>query len=546
MAADPRLPPPIDHREERAEVEAVLASEMFRRAPTLRQILAYVCAQYFAGTTGRVKEYTIAVEALGRSDDFDPNEDTIVRVEAARLRKRLSEYYSTEGANHALQIHLAKGGYVPQFLPQPSHAEAETSDGNDGIVSPSRAEVSVAAGESNAATGSRRPRIRVFAMAAGSTVVLVAAVLLSMWAYGPRRSESAPTATEEERKGSSEIPVRGNALSARREMPIVDPSLPAGQEIRLLAGFTRPRFMDSIGRVWSGDQYFTGGTASESAVAEIAGVLDPVIYRTSRRGSFRYDIPLSPGVYEVRLLFVETYYRSLNRVYTGEASRQFNVDINGVRRLSSLDVLADAGGPDVPADRVFRDVTPGKDGFLHLTFTPVIGNAILNGIEILPGTRGRLRPVRIVAGGRSYYDRAGRFWGADRYFIGGRPLTKPTTVTGTTDPELYSSERWGHFQYSIPVPEGHYTVTLKFAETNFGPSNPGRTGVGSRVFDVYCNGVALLRDFDILKEAGAENKALDKVFPGLRANAQGRLVLSFVPIKEYPTVRAIEVVDQGP
>ena len=71
---------------------------------------------------------------------------------------------------------------------------------------------------------------------------------------------------------------------------------------------------------------------------------------------------------------------------------------------------------------------------------------------------------RIVAGGRSYYDREGRLWGSDRHFIGGRPFAKPTVVRGTSDPELYGNERWGHFSYSIPVASpGRYKVTLKFA-----------------------------------------------------------------------------------
>jgi hypothetical protein len=321
----------------------------------------------------------------------------------------------------------------------------------------------------------------------------------------------------------------------------------AGDEIRILAGFTRSRFIDSLGRAWSTDRYFTGGNAGELTGDDIHGVLDPVIYRTARRGEFRYDIPLKPGLYELRLLFAETIYGKGNRVYAGEASRVFHVSINGVRRLTELDILSDAGGPNIPADRVFKDISPAKDGFLHLEFTPVNDRALLNGIEILPGIPGRMRPVRILAGGRSYYDRAGQFWGADRYFIGGRPLTKPTVVEGTTDPELYSNERWGHFSYSIPVPSpGRYRVTLKFAETNFGKSNPGRTGVGSRLFDVFCNGVALLRNFDMLKETGVENMAIDKVFRGLVPNAQGKLVLTFVPVVEYASVRAIEVVDDTP
>ena len=68
---------------------------------------------------------------------------------------------------------------------------------------------------------------------------------------------------------------------------------------------------------------------------------------------------------------------------------------------------------------------------------------------------------------------------------------------------------------------------------------------GRFIFDVYCNGAALLRNFDIFKEAGAENRALKKTFHGLQPNAQGKLMLSFVPIRNYASVRAIEVMSES-
>jgi hypothetical protein len=58
---------------------------------------------------------------------------------------------------------------------------------------------------------------------------------------------------------------------------------------------------------------------------------------------------------------------------------------------------------------------------------------------------------------------------------------------------LYASERWGHFSYAVPVAEGRYRVTLKFCEGHYGKRNAGADEPGGRVFDVYCNGVALLR-----------------------------------------------------
>ena len=83
-----------------------------------------------------------------------------------------------------------------------------------------------------------------------------------------------------------------------------------------------------------------------------------------------------------------------------------------------------------------------------------------------------------------------------------------------------------------------------FAETWFGPGQPGGGGAGNRLFDVYCNGVALLRSFDIFRAAGGDHRAVEKTFRGIAPNAQGKIVLSFVPVVNYACVNAIEVVDE--
>ena len=86
--------------EEKAELEMVLASEGFARAPTRARLLSYVCRKYFDGEANHIKEYNIAVEALGRPADFDQEVDPIVRVEAHRLRKRLKQYYDENIAEY--------------------------------------------------------------------------------------------------------------------------------------------------------------------------------------------------------------------------------------------------------------------------------------------------------------------------------------------------------------------------------------------------------------------------------------------------------------
>jgi hypothetical protein len=108
---------------------------------------------------------------------------------------------------------------------------------------------------------------------------------------------------------------------------------------------------------------------------------------------------------------------------------------------------------------------------------------------------------------------------------------------------MFQAERYGNFRYTIPVAEGRYTVNLRFAETWFGPSQPSGGGEGSRTFDVYCNGIALLRNFDIFRAAGGAQRAVEKSFHGVAPNAQGKIELSFVPVVNYACVNAIEVVD---
>lgn len=99
----------------RAGLDRVLASDTFRGAPQLSAFLDFIVSRAIAGRTADLKGYTIAVEALGRPPEFDPQADPIVRVEAGRLRKALSHYYAGEGAHDPVRITMPVGGYVPVF-----------------------------------------------------------------------------------------------------------------------------------------------------------------------------------------------------------------------------------------------------------------------------------------------------------------------------------------------------------------------------------------------------------------------------------------------
>jgi hypothetical protein len=93
------------------------------------------------------------------------------------------------------------------------------------------------------------------------------------------------------------------------------------------------------------------------------------------------------------------------------------------------------------------------------------------------------------------------------------------------------------------VADGTYRLTLRFAETYWRSS--ASAGDHGRLFDVYCNGKALVNRLDIYRDAGGENRALELSYRGLKPNAQNKLVLSFVPVLDYAILFAIEVEDEN-
>ena len=325
--------------------------------------------------------------------------------------------------------------------------------------------------------------------------------------------------------------------------PRLPVAVPAGDELRILAGSSEP-YVDRFGHRWLPDRYFSGGVTNSVPKHPIFGTPDAAIYRNRREGPFRYDIPLRSGVYELRLHFAETLYGESNIAGGGESTRIFSVKANGVTILDELDVIADAGSSTADI-RAFKDISPDKDGKLHLEFESVMNILFLNGIEIVPGIPGRIRPVRIVAREQSCTDRQGRVWEADHYVRGGQLVLRSEPVRGAEDPEIYRGERFGRFTYSIPVPPGRYAVTLYMAETWFGPDKPAKGGAGSRIFDVLANGVALARNVDIFREAGGSDRAWSKTFHDLEPTPQGRLEITLTPRRNYACINALEVVEEG-
>ena len=497
---------------ERAELHAVLQSSVFVRSPALAHLLSHLCERMFAGEGDQIKEYSIAVDVFGRPESFDQEADSIVRVQANRLRKRLAEFYGGEGASHQLRITIPVGQYVPVFQTATTAPEAGES-----VTKP-------------ASPWLPASRARIWlSLAPIALLLLLGGIGLLV------RKQARP------RMVAAHAQQTGSVV----ESPV---GLPVGDEVRILAGGTRG-FVDRSGKQWSPDVHDSGGAPARGAAVYIWRTQDPTIYRTSRQGDFSYNIPLKPGVYELHLHFAETFYGPEDIGGGGEGSRTMTVTANGKPLLVDFDVLADAGGGRTADVRVFTDIRPAEDGLLHLNFSSVKGGrAMVSAIELLPAVRGQVRPVRIVPRDVPYYSDDSRWWSADMYFKGGQLRATEETAAETDDSELYATERWGQFSYAIPVAPGKYAVTLYFIEHHFRvnqgqASSDSGSSSGMRSFSVFCNRKLLLRDLNILEEVG-ENRPLVRTFTGLEPNAQGKLLLEFVPTHDYATVSAIEVVPQ--
>lgn len=98
--------------EVRAQLARILGSQCFSQASRSSKFLEHVVEQTLAGQGERLKGYSIAIEVFGRPPDFDAQTDPLVRVEAGRLRRRLTEYYGAEGQSDPVVIGLPRGGYA--------------------------------------------------------------------------------------------------------------------------------------------------------------------------------------------------------------------------------------------------------------------------------------------------------------------------------------------------------------------------------------------------------------------------------------------------
>ena len=397
------------------------------------------------------------------------------------------------------------------------------------------------------------------------------------------------------------------------------------------------------GESWQDDQYFSTSNTYSSAIP-IANTTNDQLYQTERfasQGNIIYQIPVSNGLYDVNLHFAELYFGVAGSGGGGGAgSRIFNVDIeNGQQQLNNYDIVVAAGGSATAVVESFNDIDV-SDGFLTITFTSVVQNAKISGLEIFDAVAGPGPPtanagldqtitlptnslvlngtgndpdggtvsfmwdqqsgpstatltnentadltasdlvegtyvfrltvtddendtafddvsvnvlpepsggfeLRINTGG-SQITYNGDIFMADQYFDVGSTVNRPQTGL----PQPYSSIRYSTSQlmsYSIPIPNGDYTVHLHFAEIWFGATGGGAGGSGLRVFDVNMESLLVLDNLDIFDEVGAETMLIKSINTTV---SDGVLNIDFSSLasvggERHPVINAIEIISTG-
>ena len=372
----------------RAQLETILASEVFSRSRHLRRFLSFVVEQNLAGQGHSLKESVLAHELYGKGTDFDGAIDPVVRVDARRLRDKLREYYA--GRSDPVVISLPKGSYVPVFEANPA-PPTETA----GMVVPPGLP------QTHPARNLERARMVVGALAVLLAVVAAALIWRALPTPMDAPAQLLPLASFQGVEGPPALSPDGNlvafAWSGRDEAGPTDIYLKAveSEALRQLTqtpgSETSPAWSadgHSIAFVRDGQGVFTisqlGGTerqvsASGTHVAW-AGDSKSVLIRAGERNAGPF------GIYQV---FVDTLERRrLTQAPVGDGDWRFEVSPDGSslafiryekRGISDLYVVPMGGG--VP-----RRLSNWSAAIYGLSWTPD-GREIVYDVDEPPASR---------------------------------------------------------------------------------------------------------------------------------------------------------------
>src|SRR6185295_20355738 len=114
----------IGPEEVREELERILSSKYFVNAHKKKEFLRLICDFHLTGRAHELNEYILGYEVFARDNEYNPSGDPIVRVFAHEIRKKLENYYNTEGSSDPIRLAIPAGTYQPVFT---RHLETDTS-----------------------------------------------------------------------------------------------------------------------------------------------------------------------------------------------------------------------------------------------------------------------------------------------------------------------------------------------------------------------------------------------------------------------------------
>jgi hypothetical protein len=199
-------------------------------------------------------------------------------------------------------------------------------------------------------------------------VILLCTVIAAAFVFGGKIFKSTGGQTSGQTNQIKSAPAAPVVTAAPKALPSL---------VRIKAGLSTP-FTDSEGNVWLPDQGFVGGETTSRPGMRIANTKSPEIYQSERYSMTSFSCPVPNGKYTVKLHFAEAY-----EGITRPGQRVFSFNVGG-HEFKNFDVWVKAGGPRrAYVETVNVEVTDGK---LDISFTPVVQNPQINGIEIIPET----------------------------------------------------------------------------------------------------------------------------------------------------------------
>lgn len=309
-----------------------------------------------------------------------------------------------------------------------------------------------------------------------------------------------------------------------------DEPIPLTEVIRINSG---GEAMVWEGENWQADVFYQGGRINKTT-EDILFTEKDFVYQSERYGDFSYTIPVpEAGLYTVELYFSEIHWQKPN-------ARIFNFSLEKEQLTLRLDLFRELGGWNRPMVITAQNIKV-EDGKLSLDMVTEKDRAKLSGIAIFrQSSKVISQETRINAGGPALLHE-GEIWLADQNFLGGRTyLNDSLGIENTENDALYQTERYGTFNYNIPVPKpGLYSLELHFAEIHWNREN-------ARIFGVEVeNGQFALRNIDLFKNYGGSRSASKILIDSIEVT-DGNLDIQLISQKENPKISGIYVSLQKP